>query len=143
MYLLKKVNLYMLRYQWNVLWRCIWYPLKTDKLIILDADSDRYRISNNSQASDSKIYYVTTANAFYTWSATTEWLNVVSTSEITKLWVTTNNHSNYFSKGEERYAPLTIASQVYTDDGETVEAKIRQISHIASAFNSILVTNER
>lgn len=116
---------------------------KTDKLIILDADSDRYRLSNNSQASDSKIYYVTTANAFYTWSATTEWVNVVSTSEITKLLGDYKTITpTTLVKGEERYAPLTIASQVYTDDGETVEAKIRQISHIASAFNSILVTKK-
>ena len=90
---------------------------KTDKLIILDADSDRYRLSNNSQASDSKIYYVTTANAFYTWSATTEWLNVVSTSEITKLLGDYKTITpTTLVKGEERYAPLTIASQVYTDD---------------------------
>lgn len=116
---------------------------KTDKLIILDADSDRYRLSNNSQASDSKIYYVSTANAFYTWSATTEWLNVVSTSEITKLLGDFKTITpTTLVKGEERFAPLTIASQVYTDDGETVEAKIRQISHIASAFNSILVTKK-
>jgi len=116
---------------------------KTDKLIILDADSDRYRLSNNSQASDSKIYYVTTANAFYTWSATTEWVNVVSTSEIIKLLGDYKTITpTTLVKGEERYAPLTIASQVYTDDGETVEAKIRQISHIASAFNSILVTKK-
>ena len=37
---------------------------------------------------------------------------------------------------------MTIASQVYTDDGETLEAKVRQISHIASAFDSIVVTKK-
>lgn len=114
---------------------------KTSKLIILTTDASRYSLSNNSRASDANIYYVTQTNKFYTWSQSTEWVNVVATTEIRKyLGDFKTITPTTLVKGEERFAPLTVASQVYTEDGETVEAKIRQISNVSSAFDSIVVT---
>lgn len=114
---------------------------KTSKLIILTTDASRYSLSNNSRASDANIYYVTQTNKFYTWSQATEWVNVVATTEIRKyLGDFKTITPTTLVKGEERFAPLTVASQVYTEDGETVEAKIRQISNVSSAFDSIVVT---
>lgn len=116
---------------------------KTSKLTILTTDASRYALSNNSRASNASIYYVKETNKFYTWSAQTEWVNVVATTEIRKyLGDFKDITPTTLVKGEERFAPLTIASQVYTDDGETVEAKIRQISNISSAFDSIVVTKK-
>lgn len=116
---------------------------KTSKLTILTTDASRYALSNNSRVSNASIYYVKETNKFYTWSAQTEWVNVVATTEIRKyLGDFKDITPTTLVKGEERFAPLTIASQVYTDDGETVEAKIRQISNISSAFDSIVVTKK-
>ena len=114
---------------------------KTNKLTLVDTDAERYRLSNNDQVSTDVIYYIKESELFYIWTGT--WKNVVATTEITKFLGDYKNITpTTLVKGEERFAPLTIASQVFTDDGETVEAKVRQISHIASAFDSIVVTKK-
>ena len=114
---------------------------KTNKLTLVDTDAERYRLSNNDQASMDVIYYIKESELFYIWTGA--WKNVVATTEITKFLGDYKNITpTTLVKGEERFAPLTIASQVFTDDGETVEAKVRQISHIASAFDSIVVTKK-
>ena len=114
---------------------------KTNKLTLVDTDTERYRLSNNDQVSTDVIYYIKESELFYIWTGA--WKNVVATTEITKFLGDYKNITpTTLVKGEERYAPMTIASQVYTDDGETVEAKVRQISHIASAFDSIVVTKK-
>ena len=114
---------------------------KTNKLTLVDTDAERYRLSNNDQVSTDVIYYIKESELFYIWTGA--WKNVVATTEITKFLGDYKNITpTTLVKGEERFAPLTIASQVFTDDGETVEAKVRQISHIASAFDSIVVTKK-
>ena len=114
---------------------------KTNKLTLVDTDAERYRLSNNDQVSTDVIYYIKESKLFYIWTGA--WKNVVATTEITKFLGDYKNITpTTLVKGEERFAPLTIASQVFTDDGETVEAKVRQISHIASAFDSIVVTKK-
>ena len=114
---------------------------KTNKLKIVNTDTERYRLSNNDQVSTDLIYYIKESELFYVW--TSAWKNVVATTEITRFLGDYKNVTpTTLVKGEERYAPMTIASQVYTDDGETLEAKVRQISHIASAFDSIVVTKK-
>ena len=114
---------------------------KTNKLTLVDIDAERYRLSNNDQVSTDVIYYIKESELFYIWTGA--WKNVVATTEITKFLGDYKNITpTTLVKGEERFAPLTIASQVFTDDGETVEAKVRQISHIASAFDSIVVTKK-
>ena len=114
---------------------------KTNKLTLVDTDAERYRLSNNDQVSTDVIYYIKESELFYIWTG--DWKNVVATTEITKFLGDYKNITpTTLVKGEERFAPLTIASQVFTDDGETVEAKVRQISHIASAFDSIVVTKK-
>lgn len=114
---------------------------KTNKLTLVDTDIERYRLSNNDQVSTDVIYYIKESELFYIWTGA--WKNVVATTEITKFLGDYKNITpTTLVKGEERFAPLTIASQVFTDDGETVEAKVRQISHIASAFDSIVVTKK-
>ena len=114
---------------------------KTNKLTLVDNDTERYRLSNNDQVSTDVIYYIKESELFYIWTGA--WKNVVATTEITKFLGDYKNITpTTLVKGEERFAPLTIASQVFTDDGETVEAKVRQISHIASAFDSIVVTKK-
>ena len=114
---------------------------KTNKLTLVDTDAERYRLSNNDQVSTDVIYYIKDSELFYIWTGT--WKNVVATTEIAKFLGDYKNITpTTLVKGEERFAPLTIASQVFTDDGETVEAKVRQISHIASAFDSIVVTKK-
>ena len=114
---------------------------KTNKLTLVDTDAERYRLSNNDQVSTDVIYYIKESELFYIWTGA--WNNVVATTEITKFLGDYKNITpTTLVKGEERFAPLTIASQVFTDDGETVEAKVRQISHIASAFDSIVVTKK-
>ena len=114
---------------------------KTNKLTLVDTDVERYRLSNNDQVSTDVIYYIKESELFYIWTGA--WKNVVATTEITKFLGDYKNITpTTLVKGEERFAPLTIASQVFTDDGETVEAKVRQISHIASAFDSIVVTKK-
>ena len=114
---------------------------KTNKLTLVDTDTERYRLSNNDQVSTDVIYYIKESELFYIWTGA--WKNVVATTEITKFLGDYKNITpTTLVKGEERFAPLTIASQVFTDDGETVEAKVRQISHIASAFDSIVVTKK-
>lgn len=114
---------------------------KTNKLTLVDTDAERYRLSNNDQVSTDIIYYIKESELFYIWTGA--WKNVVATTEITKFLGDYKNITpTTLVKGEERFAPLTIASQVFTDDGETVEAKVRQISHIASAFDSIVVTKK-
>ena len=114
---------------------------KTNKLTLVDTDAERYRLSNNYQVSTDVIYYIKESELFYIWTGA--WKNVVATTEITKFLGDYKNITpTTLVKGEERFAPLTIASQVFTDDGETVEAKVRQISHIASAFDSIVVTKK-
>ena len=114
---------------------------KTNKLTLVDTDAKRYRLSNNDQVSTDVIYYIKESELFYIWTGA--WKNVVATTEITKFLGDYKNITpTTLVKGEERFAPLTIASQVFTDDGETVEAKVRQISHIASAFDSIVVTKK-
>ena len=112
---------------------------KTNKLTLVDTDAERYRLSNN--VSTDVIYYIKESELFYIWTGA--WKTVVDTTEITKFLGDYKNITpTTLVKGEERFAPLTIASQVFTDDGETVEAKVRQISHIASAFDSIVVTKK-
>jgi hypothetical protein len=114
---------------------------KTNKLKIVNTDTERYRLSNNDQVSTDLIYYIKESELFYVW--TSAWKNVVATTEITRFLGDYKNVTpTTLVKGEERFAPMTIASQVYTDDGETLEAKVRQISHIASAFDSIVVTKK-
>ena len=114
---------------------------KINKLTLVDTDAERYRLSNNDQVSTDVIYYIKESELFYIWTGA--WKNVVATTEITKFLGDYKNITpTTLVKGEERFAPLTIASQVFTDDGETVEAKVRQISHIASAFDSIVVTKK-
>lgn len=114
---------------------------KTNKLKLVDTDTERYRLSNNDQVSTDLIYYIKESELFYVWTGA--WKNVVATTEITRFLGDYKNVTpTTLVKGEERYAPMTIASQVYTDDGETLEAKVRQISHIASAFDSIAVTKK-
>ena len=114
---------------------------KTNKLTLVDTDAEHYRLSNNDQVSTDVIYYIKESELFYIWTGA--WKNVVATTEITKFLGDYKNITpTTLVKGEERFAPLTIASQVFTDDGETVEAKVRQISHIASAFDSIVVTKK-
>ena len=114
---------------------------KTNKLTLVYTDAERYRLSNNDQVSTDVIYYIKESELFYIWTGA--WKNVVATTEITKFLGDYKNITpTTLVKGEERFAPLTIASQVFTDDGETVEAKVRQISHIASAFDSIVVTKK-
>ena len=114
---------------------------KTNKLKIVNTDTERYRLSNNDQVSTDLIYYIKEPELFYVW--TSAWKNVVATTEITRFLGDYKNVTpTTLVKGEERFAPMTIASQVYTDDGETLEAKVRQISHIASAFDSIVVTKK-
>ena len=114
---------------------------KTNKLTLVDTDAERYRLSNNDQVSTDVIYYIKESELFYIWTGA--WKNVVATTEIAKFLGDYKNITpTTLVKGEERFAPLTIASQVFTDDGETVEAKVRQISHIASAFDSIVVTKK-
>ena len=114
---------------------------KTNKLTLVDTDAERYRLSNNDQVSTDVIYYIKESELFYIWTGA--WKNVVATTEITKFLGDYKNITpTTLVKGEERFAPLTIASQVFTDDGETIEAKVRQISHIASAFDSIVVTKK-
>ena len=114
---------------------------KTNKLTLVDTNAERYRLSNNDQVSTDVIYYIKESELFYIWTGA--WKNVVATTEITKFLGDYKNITpTTLVKGEERFAPLTIASQVFTDDGETVEAKVRQISHIASAFDSIVVTKK-
>lgn len=114
---------------------------KTNKLKLVDTDTERYRLSNNDQVSTDLIYYIKESELFYIWTGA--WKNVVATTEITRFLGDYKNVTpTTLVKGEERYAPMTIASQVYTDDGETLEAKVRQISHIASAFDSIVVTKK-
>lgn len=114
---------------------------KTNKLKLVDTDTERYRLSNNDQVSTDLIYYIKESELFYIWTGA--WKNVVATTEITRFLGDYKNVTpTTLVKGEERYAPMTIASQVYTDDGETLEAKVRQISHIASAFDSIAVTKK-
>lgn len=114
---------------------------KTNKLKIVNTDTERYRLSNNDQVSTDLIYYIKESELFYVWTGA--WKNVVATTEITRFLGDYKNVTpTTLVKGEERYAPMTIASQVYTDDGETLEAKVRQISHIASAFDSIAVTKK-
>lgn len=114
---------------------------KTNKLKLVDTDTERYRLSNNDQVSTDLIYYIKESELFYVWTGA--WKNVVATTEITRFLGDYKNVTpTTLVKGEERYAPMTIASQVYTDDGETLEAKVRQISHIASAFDSIVVTKK-
>jgi len=114
---------------------------KTNKLKIVDTDTERYRLSNNDQVSTDLIYYIKESELFYIWTGA--WKNVVATTEITRFLGDYKNVTpTTLVKGEERFAPMTIASQVYTDDGETLEAKVRQISHIASAFDSIVVTKK-
>lgn len=114
---------------------------KTNKLKLVDTDTERYRLSNNDQVSTDLIYYIKESELFYIWTGA--WKNVVATTEIARFLGDYKNVTpTTLVKGEERYAPMTIASQVYTDDGETLEAKVRQISHIASAFDSIVVTKK-
>lgn len=114
---------------------------KTNKLKVVDTDTERYRLSNNDQVSTDLIYYIKESELFYVWTGA--WKNVVATTEITRFLGDYKNVTpTTLVKGEERFAPMTIASQVYTDDGETLEAKVRQISHIASAFDSIVVTKK-
>lgn len=114
---------------------------KTNKLSLIDTDAERYRLSNNDQASTDLIYYIKESELFYIWAGA--WKNVVATTEISKFLGDYKNVTpTTLVKGEERFAPMTIASQVYTDDGETLEAKVRQISHIASAFDSVVVTKK-
>ena len=114
---------------------------KTNKLKLVDTDTERYRLSNNDQVSTDLIYYIKESELFYIWTGA--WKNVVATTEITRFLGDYKNVTpTTLVKGEERFAPMTIASQVYTDDGETLEAKVRQISHIASAFDSIAVTKK-
>lgn len=114
---------------------------KTNKLKVVDTDTERYRLSNNDLVSTDLIYYIKESELFYVWISA--WKNVVATTEITRFLGDYKNVTpTTLVKGEERYAPMTIASQVYTDDGETLEAKVRQISHIASAFDSIVVTKK-
>lgn len=114
---------------------------KTNKLKLVDTDTERYRLSNNDQVSTDLIYYIKESELFYIWTGA--WKNVVATTEIARFLGDYKNVTpTTLVKGEERYAPMTIASQVYTDDGETLEAKVRQISHIASAFDSIAVTKK-
>lgn len=116
---------------------------KTSSFVVLDTDADRFKLSNNDKASAGKVYYVKATQLFYTWTQEKSWNNVIASQEIGKVIGDYKNITpTTLVKGEERFAPLTIASQVYTDDGETVEAKVRQISHISSSFDSIVVTQK-
>ena len=116
---------------------------KTSSFVALDTDADRFKLSNNDKASAGKVYYVKGTQLFYTWTQEKNWNNVIASQEISKVIGDYKNITpTTLVKGEERFAPLTIASQVYTDDGETVESKVRQISHISSSFDSIVVTKK-
>lgn len=113
----------------------------TEKLVVLNTNSDRSKAQNNNTVRDNVVYYVKENQQFYVFVMGTGWKNVITSDQIAYIigGYTTAVPAT-LTRGENKYAPMTIASNVYTEDGETVEAKIRQIGTITSSFEEILVT---
>lgn len=112
--------------------------MKTSKLQVIQSDSNRFALGDN--VSESKVYYVQSTNQFYIYTKIKNWVPVNDSSEIEHILGDIRNVTpTTITIDGERFAPMTVASNVYTEDGETVEAKIRQISQIASSFDSIIV----
>ena len=112
--------------------------MKTSKLQVIQSDSNRFALGDN--VSESKVYYVQSTNQFYIYTQIKNWVPVNDSSEIEHILGDIRNVTpTTITIDGERFAPMTVASNVYTEDGETVEAKIRQISQIASSFDSIIV----
>lgn len=112
--------------------------MKTSKLQVIQSDSNRFALGDN--VSENKVYYVQSTNQFYIYTQAKSWVPVNDSSEIEHILGDIRNVTpTTITIDGERFAPMTVASNVYTEDGETVEAKIRQISQIASSFDSIIV----
>ena len=116
--------------------------MQTEKIVILQLTKERFSLQQSNTASNAKLYYVKENESFYIYG-NDGWTVVITTNEIGHIIGNPKNIvPTSITRGDTTYAPLTLATQVFTDDGETVESKLDQIGQLSSSFNSILVTEK-
>ena len=114
--------------------------MQTEKIVILQLTQERFSLQQSNTASNAKLYYVKENESFYIYG-NDGWTVVITTNEIGHIIGNPKNIvPTSITRGDTTYAPLTLATQVFTDDGETVESKLDQIGQLSSSFDSILVT---
>ncbi len=116
--------------------------MQTEKIVILQLTQERFSLQQSNTASNAKLYYVKENESFYIYG-NDGWTVVITTNEIGHIIGNPKNIvPTSITRGDTTYAPLTLATQVFTDDGETVESKLDQIGQLSSSFDSILVTEK-
>lgn len=97
---------------------------------------------DNKHPDPNVIYVVTENRRFYIYdSISGEFESILSqddAAEFINRWVGAIPAA--IVKNNKRYAPMTIAKSVYTQDGDTVENKLNQLGVMTSSFENIQVT---
>lgn len=113
-----------------------------DKIKYCFSESDRANLPIYSLDSE-YLYCVTSTDKFYRWSMATDWKKVTYSADIydildlTEMLVPTTITQNNTS-----VAPKTLATQVYTKDGEKVEDVLNDITRIGKTYRYIEIEED-
>ena len=107
-------------------------------------DLKAYRDSNNNKINANLVYIVAKSKRFYIFNDLTgEFDNILTQDDADNYinsWVGAT--PAVVTKNEKRYAPMTIANNVYMQDGDSVEHKINQLGLMTSTFENIQVIDK-
>ena len=113
-----------------------------DKVVYSYADSDRLSIPAERLSSET-LYVVTSTGSFYKWSLATEWVPVWYTADLYNVIdLVENLVPSTITQYGTSVAPRTLATQVFTKDGERVEDLLGDITRIGKTYRYIEVETE-
>ena len=113
-----------------------------NKVVYSYADSDRLSIASERLDSEA-LYIVTSTGSFFRWSLSTDWVPVMYTSDLNGVLDLVENlvPSTVVQFGTS-IAPRTLASQVFTKQGERVEDLLNDISRVGKTYRFIEIKEE-
>ena len=118
------------------------YRVILDKVVYSYSDADRLSIPVERLDSE-VLYVVTSTGSFYRWSLETDWKSVWYTTDLAGvLDLVENLVPTTIVQYGTSVAPRTLATQVFTKDGERVEDLLDDITRIGKTYRYIEVTEE-
>ena len=112
-----------------------------DRVVYSYTEKDRLSINVN-RLDDNTLYIVTSTGTFWRWSLATDWVQLHYTSELDGILTLVERLvPSTIKQYGTMVAPKTLATQVYTKDGERVEDVLDDITRIGKTYRYIEVTD--
>ena len=106
-------------------------------------DLKAYRDSNNNKINSNLVYVVANTKRFYIFNNLSgEFENILTQDDASNYinsWVGATPAT--IVKENKRYAPMSVANNIFMQDGDSVEHKINQLGLMTSSFENIQVTD--